>query len=400
MNPESPQARAQAWWLLLLRLGLLTIGGYLLWRSRTIITTVVLALVLASAVSAVVDPLCRVMRFIRPPHLRRSLATLLVFIGLALCLAFAVRSLLRPFQVESAELARNWPSYQKQILQTIDQVRERYADLPPGVRDYLEKRQAKGEMPDVGIVTGLLGTTISWASHLIELILLPILAFYFVVDGRSLRNEFLRYLPRHHLRTTLAIITECTAIMRAYLVAQFLLALIAGVVVGVGLGLLGMKYAVILGIIAGVTRAVPVIGPLLGGVPVGVLAFVQSTQNHDYAQFFGIITGFTILHLIESKLIMPQFLGSRLHLHAVLIIIALLLGGEFFGLMGMFLAVPTAALLRVLLMHYFVYPRRPPQRPGRRGTSRPRLARALRLRLFTPPVPTDVGPSLTASKDR
>jgi predicted PurR-regulated permease PerM len=71
-----------------------------------------------------------------------------------------------------------------------------------------------------------------------------------------------------------------------------------------------------------------------------------------------VLVFFTLLHLIESKIIMPKFLGHRLHLHAAIIIIVLLIGGEFFGLMGMFLAAPLAALSRVLIHHYVILPRR------------------------------------------
>jgi predicted PurR-regulated permease PerM len=71
---------------------------------------------------------------------------------------------------------------------------------------------------------------------------------------------------------------------------------------------------------------------------------------------------FTLMHLAESKIITPMILGDRLHLHAVIVIIALLVGGEFFGLMGMFLAAPVAALVRLLLMHYYVYPLQSRQR--------------------------------------
>jgi predicted PurR-regulated permease PerM len=119
-----------------------------------------------------------------------------------------------------------------------------------------------------------------------------------------------------------------------------------------------MDYALILGIFAGITRAIPVIGPLLGGIPVVLLSFVYGAQNNNPMLWVWVLIFFTTLHLVESKFVMPKFLGHRLHLHAAVIIIALLIGGEFFGLMGMFLAAPVAALLRVLVMHYIILPRK------------------------------------------
>jgi predicted PurR-regulated permease PerM len=198
----------------------------------------------------------------------------------------------------------------------------------------------------------------------IEMVLVPVLAFYFTLDGRALRNQFLSLVPRRHQRQTLAILSESGAIMRAYIVSQFWLAVIAGVVVGVGLNLIGMDYALILGLFAGITRAIPVIGPLIGGVPLVLLTFVYGAQQGNPYLWVWALLMFTCLHLIESKIVMPKFLGHALNLHAVVIIVALLIGGEFFGLMGMFLAAPIAALARVLLMHYVIIPRR-----RRRGAS-------------------------------
>lgn len=138
--------------------------------------------------------------------------------------------------------------------------------------------------------------------------------------------------------------------------------LIAGVLVGVGLALIGMPYALILGIFAGLTRAIPVIGPILGGIPIVLLAFIVGPQQGSPLLWIWVLLFFSLMHLVESKIIMPKFLGHRLHLHAAIILIVLLIGGEFFGLMGMFLmgmflAAPVAALARVLVHHYVIRPR-------------------------------------------
>ena len=188
--------------------------------------------------------------------------------------------------------------------------------------------------------------------------MIPVLAFYFTLDAKALRNEALFLVPRPQIRPTLAILSEGGAILRDYIIAQFWLAVIAGVAVGVGLKCIGMDYALILGIFAGITRAIPVIGPLLGGIPVVLLSFVYGAQSGNPMLWVWVTVFFTALHLIESKFVMPKFLGHRLHLHAAVIIIALLIGGEFFGLIGMFLAAPVAALIRVLVMHYVILPRK------------------------------------------
>lgn len=350
----------------ILRVALLALCGYVLWRVHTIITTLIIAGVLASAAGALVEPLTRFRIPFLSPKTQRIATTILVFILLFGGLFLTISVMVKPFQTEWVQLKTNWPRYQVGLESWAVQAKAWYQGLSPDVKHFVDSLREKQAMPSPTAWLGnILGATLSWATHVVELILVPVLAFYFTVDGRALRSELLFFVPKGRLRSTMAILNESGQIMRSYIVAQFWLAVIAGVTVGVGLTLLGMPYALILGIIAGVTRAIPVIGPLLGGIPVVALSFLYGAQQGNPYLWVWVLVFFTVLHLVESKVIMPHFLGHHLHLHAVIILIALLVGGEFFGLMGMFLAAPLAALARVLIMHFFVIPRRRQERTAR-----------------------------------
>jgi predicted PurR-regulated permease PerM len=382
-----PEARLAFWWGLLVRLALAAAAVYFLYRVRTILTTVLVALIISCAASALVEPLMRRrVRFLKP-HTQRLLATTLVYVGLCAVVLLTVRAFIDPFQSEFHKLSENYPAYQAALTERITEAQGWYARLSPDLRRFLEDQRTKLAVPSpTAWLSGVVGSTLAWASHIVELILIPVLAFYFTLDGRKLRNEFLFLVPQERLRPTFAIFSEGAAIMRAYIISQFWLAFIAGVVVWAGLRMLGMDYAIVLGLLAGITRAIPVIGPLLGGVPIVLLSFVYGAQHGNPWLWVWVLSFFTLLHLVESKIIMPRFLGHALNLHAVVIIIVLLIGGEFFGLMGMFLAAPVAALARLLLLHYVIRPRRrTPARPvlttvpGSGGGTRVlRLERAVR----------------------
>jgi predicted PurR-regulated permease PerM len=364
-----------------LRLAVLALVFFVLWRCQAVVTTLIGAFILASAAGAVVDPVCRLRALRRiPSHTRRGVVASVVLLVIVAALVGMTALFFKPFQQEFSNLREDWPSYQKQIVEQVDKWRTQWEEMPDWIRDLAPKQapsgsQASGSSGFTSAVTGYLSDlakkTLSAAAHIVELILLPVLAYYFIVDGKALRKELLRFLPRPQQRIAVAIAQESGGIMRAFLVAQLFLALIAGVVVGVLLGVFQIKYALTLALVAGVTRAVPVIGPLLGGIPLGVLVFVQCSQSGNYATLAVVLTIFTLMHLAESKIITPMILGDRLKLHAVIVIVALLVGGEFFGLMGMFLAAPVTALARVLLMNIYVYPR---QRARHRATA---LSRAL-----------------------
>ena len=375
-----------------LRLLALAALVYVVWRSHGIVSTLIGAGIFASAAGALAGPLQRLPFLQRmKPHGRRALCSGIALLLLLGMLVGIVAAFLKPFQDQVADLRVNWPKYQPQLVQKFDDFKAWYQKSPdwvrnlapeqvknlldddPGVNPAPAKAARAVEVPSgvTDALTGAFQNIGKGINSLVELILLPILAFYFLVDGRSLRNEFLRFLPqRRQQRATLAILKESGEIMRSYLLAQLLLALIAGIVIGTLLGAFHIKYALILALVAGVTRAVPVIGPLLGGIPVGVLVFVQCAEKGQYGIVAFILIVFTLMHLAESKIVTPMILGHRLHLHPVVIILALLLGGEFFGLLGMFLAAPVTALIRTVLMHLYVHPRR----AQASGTSRLRRA--------------------------
>ncbi len=138
-------------------------------------------------------------------------------------------------------------------------------------------------------------------------------------------------------------------ILDGYIRGQMLMCVIAWIVVTGGLLLLGVPYAFTLGLIAGLTRAVPVIGPLLGGVPI-VLVCLLTTGSFETTGL--VLLGFAIMHFVESKVLLPKIIGHEVDLHPVSVIVALLLGMEFFGFLGVFLAVPIAALAKVLLAEW------------------------------------------------
>jgi predicted PurR-regulated permease PerM len=185
------------------------------------------------------------------------------------------------------------------------------------------------------------------------LITIPVLAFYFVLESKPLKREFLYLIPRRRSRDAVLLLREAAVILQKYAIAQIILCLIAGIVVGAGLWMLNVRYSLTLGVLAGVTRAIPILGPIIGGIPIVLLTGLQSIQSAVAVLIF-----FSLLHLIESKVIMPKLLGDTMHLHPAIILIVLLIGAEFFGVLGMFLATPVAALLKVTYDYYVLRKRK------------------------------------------
>ncbi len=355
---------AEAWfgqfWKLLVRLAVLAFAAYFVWRVRTILTDVLVASILAFALIGPVNWLCqfRVPRIGARTH--RLIATLLVFFALGYVVFAGATLMVSPFVDQVHGLANNLPLYQRKIAQYAAELQALYNGLPPDIRTLLHRPEgAGGGFSPAPWLQSILLATVSGLARIVDLILIPVLAFYFVLDGRALRNEFMALIPPRRVREALSLMRESSGIMRTYIIAQLWLCVIAGVVVYAGLSLIHMPYALVLGLLAGFTRAIPIIGPILGGIPIVLLAAVLPPDHGGgIALALKVLVFFSALHLFESKLLMPKFIGHRIHLHAAVVIIVLLIGAEFFGLLGMFLAAPLAAIGRILIAYYVIRPRR------------------------------------------
>lgn len=350
-----PASRPEVWmgqiWLFLWRVLLVLAGGYLLWRVRAILEDVLIASILAFALVGPVDRLCR----LRTPYLRsrpkRLIVSLTVFLIFFAVVWFAGSIMIAPFEHE----IRNLKMSRAAVVAAAASAKIWYHSLPPMLRAFVERQNPAAMIPQPGRwITEALAGTMAGISKIVDIILVPVLAFYFVLDGRELRNEFLAVLPQTRRREAIGLLREASAIMRTFIVAQIWLCVIAGVVVYIFLSIFGMPSPLILALLAGVTRAIPIIGPIISGIPIVILALLQP---NGFVLALKVLTFFSIMHLVESKLIMPKFIGHRINLHAALVIIVLLIGYEFFGLLGMFMAAPVAAFGRVLVQYYIIRPR-------------------------------------------
>lgn len=321
---------------------------YFAYRVRFIAITVLISALLALAVAPVVDYLTNVAPRRLSYSARRFLVTLLVFIALIGLGILGNVYLLAPVSREVTEAFANLDPTKGRIGEYMRELRRWYENLPPDLRSFLSPQSFSGVATRiVEAIRTMITTTLEWMSHVVELIVIPVLAFYFVLDSRPLKREFMYFVPKRRVREALILLREAAVILKSYAICQIILCAIAAVVVGIGLKIIGVHYALTLGIIAGITRAIPIIGPILGGIPIVLVCMLQSL-----ATAVAVLIFFSILHLVESKIIMPKLLAYGMNLHPAIILIVLLVGSEFFGIIGMFLAAPITAILKCIYCFY------------------------------------------------
>lgn len=328
---------------------LVVVLALFVWRVREVIVTVLVTLVAAYVLRPAVELFERITLRTRrgDHHLPRWLATLLTFLLLGLVCWGLWTSAVISLGREIADLQSHWQDYQAVLSRWAADLDRSYREqLPASLRPSVDSWLAQASQLCTQILTRGLGRAFHGLGFLVELLLVPILAFYLLADGPNIRRQTLFFIPRRYLPRTELALDQAHDIFQRYIKGQVILCLIAFVLVTLGLWAIQVDFYLLLGLVAGLTRAVPIIGPVVGAIPI-LLVVLLTTRST--ALTLWVLLLFSIMHLLESKLLMPAVLGRQLDLHPVLIIVALLVGAQMGGLLGVFLAAPVLAVIKVLI---------------------------------------------------
>jgi predicted PurR-regulated permease PerM len=207
------------------------------------------------------------------------------------------------------------------------------------VREAVEQT-AGGGSDAVGTVVNAIWRFVGGVFGLLTIL---ILAFYFLVDSDSIVRTFVRLFPRGERRRVEDACRRISTKVSAWLGGQLLLAGIIGGSAAIGLWMLGVPYFYVLALIAGVGEMIPVVGPILAAIPAVAVALTVSPSTALFVSIF-----FLVQQQIENHVLVPKVMERQVGVSAVVVIIALLIGGSLLGIVGAILAVPTAAILHVL----------------------------------------------------
>ncbi|MGE6629130.1 AI-2E family transporter [Bacillus sp. NPDC077027] len=175
--------------------------------------------------------------------------------------------------------------------------------------------------------------------------LIPFLVFYMVKDMNTMKRAAWYLTPPKFRKRGSLFVKAIDDSLGDYIRGQLLVCSLIGGAATIVLWLFHIPYPLVLGLIIGATNVIPYFGPIIGAVPALMIAFTISTKS-----VIIVIVTVAVLQFLESNVLSPIIVGRSLHMHPVVIMLALLAGGELFGLIGMILAVPFAAILRVILV--------------------------------------------------
>ena len=185
------------------------------------------------------------------------------------------------------------------------------------------------------------------------IVLIPIIAFYFLLDWDRMLDSLRRLIPRPYEKTTLTIVSECHSVLGAFVKGQFLGMVLLGVVYAVGLQLIGLEIGLIIGMIAGLCSIIPYLGFAVGIIAAVIATFFQFGIDWWQLVLVGIV--FMVGQAVEGYILQPFLLGDKIGLSPVAVVFAVLAGAQLAGFLGMLIALPVAAVIVVLLRHIREY---------------------------------------------
>ncbi len=185
---------------------------------------------------------------------------------------------------------------------------------------------------------------------LTALFIVPILSFALLNEGPMIRKSFFQLIPNRFFESFFLVTTDITTAISDYLRAKLVEAGLVGLMCGVGLAIVGAPYAAVLAIVGGVTNILPYIGPVLGAVPgILVVAFGDGTSH----LIVPVILIYVIANVVDNVLIFPVIVAKLVNLHPLILIAVVFVGQQYYGLVGMLIATPIAAAIKVILLEIY-----------------------------------------------
>lgn len=325
-------------------------GMWVTWLLAPILTPFVVALMLAWLGDPVVD-------WLETRGRSRNTAVVLVFVLMSLLLTLALLILVPMIERQITTLVAALPQAQQWLLGTAIPWIEQKSGFelmswlePERLIDWVRSHWQQAG----GVATTFFGyvsrSGFAMVGWVVNLALLPILAYYFLRDWDKLVERVAAMIPRNHIETVSRLARESNDVLGAFIRGQIVVMIALGMVYAAGLSMVGLNLGLLIGLIAGLISFIPYLGATTG-VVLAVLAALVQSQGFDLKLLVLVGVVFTVGQLLESYVLTPRIVGDKIGLHPVAVIFAVMAGGQLFGFLGMLLALPAAAVINVLLRY-------------------------------------------------
>ncbi len=308
------------------------LGIWFLYSIRDIVLLFFLVIIIVMALAPIVNRWQK--------HMSRPLAVGLLVTLILAGMVLIVSLLIPPLVMQVTELTSNLPMYSDQIqnsLSSFSQSGSAEANTAQQLFNQISQQLSRFSGSLINATLGFLGGFVAFITAIV-------LTIYLLIEEKGIRHFLFSLLPINHKEQVVNAFNKVGEKLGSWLRSQLLLMLIMGTSTAVWTAVLGLPYWLTLGLWAGLTEVIPFVGPILGGIPIILIALLDSPIKA--------LVAFVLIALtqqIESNFIVPKVMQRSVGLSPVIVILALLIGGKLFGITGTILAVPLAATLSVVV---------------------------------------------------
>jgi len=338
--------------LILLIILLATKLAWLLEPIQQLMLIVGLPVIIAAVLYYLINPLIDWLE--HRWQLNRVLSITLIFIVIVALLAWGVATIIPIIQSQTTSLIKQWPSYwaniQKQTMSWFNDpsFKSLQKQLDDINTDMLSNVSGKVNKMLTSTVTHI-GTAVGVVTNIvIAIVTMPFILFFMLKDGHRLKGYLVKFFPVRIRETTSQVLEEINGQVSQYIRGQLTVAFWVAVMFTVGYWIVGMKYGLTLGIMAGLLNLIPYLGSFLALVPsVVIAAFISPIL------LIKVLLVFAVEQTLEGRVVSPLVLGSKMSMYPVTTIIVLLASGKLFGLVGVIVGIPVYAIIKILVTHLF-----------------------------------------------
>ncbi|GCF11497.1 AI-2E family transporter [Dictyobacter arantiisoli] len=308
-----------------------------LWGSSHIIRALLL-LIVAALLAYALAPLVRWLERVLPRPLAIVITCLIVLGLLALLIYFVTLTALHQFTSLSQQVVYLLTSHNGRV-SPLEKFLFSFGITTAQVANFREQAGARLES-FAGSIVPLVS---SFLDVLLDVVVVAVITIYLLIDGRRLESWCRRSLPDSFHADF--VLDTSQRVVGGYIRGQLLLAVLVGLLVGIGMLIFHVPYALLLGVLAFILEFIPILGTLISGA---ICTLIALTQGWLIA--LGVLTYFIVVHILEGDIIGPRIVGEAVGLHPIVSIAALIAGSELFGIWGALLASPVVGLIQAFII--------------------------------------------------
>ena len=316
-----------------------TILVAIFWAAREALMLVYISALIAMGFSPLVHMIERPRAGGRLPAVPRWLAILVIYLTVVGIVVIIALMVVPPLVAQSVALWDRLPDEFNRFQSFL--IRYRILRGPITLAEAVRSAPVGSGANAVGTVLVAVSSVIGGVFGLITII---ILSFYLLIEARAMFEYWIRFVPAARRGDVAIAAREAVLKVSAWLSAQFVLAGVMGTFAAVGLGLMGVPYFYVVALVAAIGETIPIVGPVIGGITAVAVAITVSAK---LAAMVGAY--FLILHQLEANILVPKIMERRVGVSPVAVMVALLIGGSLWGLIGAILAIPTVAILSIIV---------------------------------------------------